>query len=131
MDHLAQAQRILREATVIDTLGGAIVHPTPYVAEGTYEENVLSYGWSAMNACLVSEPSYNATFDEVLNAMYENFLYFEMSPKVKHVETVDDLLAARISLLLHEQELSLSAYQILAVIGDLSVLENPTPEAAP
>ena len=95
MDHLAQAQRILREATVIDTLGGAIVHPTPYVAEGTYEENVLSYGWSAMNACLVSEPSYNATFDEVLNAMYENFLYFEMSPKVKHVETVDDLLAAR------------------------------------
>ncbi len=42
-----------------------------------------------------------------------------------------DLLAARISLLLHEQELSLSAYQILAVIGDLSVLENPTPEAAP
>ncbi|MGD9944948.1 MAG: dipeptidase [Burkholderiaceae bacterium] len=95
-DHLAEARRILQDTLVIDTLGGAVVHPTPYVEEGTtYEEQVLGYGWSAMNACLVSEPTYNATFDEVLKAMYENFLYFEMSPRVKHVETVDDLLAAK------------------------------------
>lgn len=94
-DHLAEAQRILKDAVVVDTLGGAIVHPTPYVEEGTYEEKVLSYGWSTMHACLVSEPTYNATFDEVLKAMYENFLYFEMSPKVKHVETVQDLLDAK------------------------------------
>lgn len=94
-DHLADAQRILRESIVVDTLGGAIVHPTPYVEAGTYEEKVLGYGWSAMNACLVSEPTYNATFDEVLKAMYENFLYFEMSPKVRHVECFDDLLEAK------------------------------------
>ncbi len=95
MDHLAQAQRILRDAVVVDTLGGAIVHPTPHVAEGTYEEQVLACGWSSMHACLVSEPTYNATFDEVLTAMYENLLYFEMSPKVQHVETVQDLLDAK------------------------------------
>src|SRR4051812_1924587 len=94
-DYNAEAQRIIRDAMVIDTLGGAVVHPTPYVEEGTYEEHVVGYGWSAMNACLVSEPSYNATFDEVLKAMYENFLYFEMSPKVRHVERFDDLLEAK------------------------------------
>ncbi len=38
VENETEVQRILREATVIDTLGGAIVHPTPYVAEGTYEE---------------------------------------------------------------------------------------------
>ena len=98
MDYFAEANRIIRNAIVIDTLGGAIVHPTPFVPEdSTYEENLLTYGWSAMNACLVSEPSYSSSFDEVLSAMYENFLYFEMSPKVKHVQNVDDLLAA------HEQ----------------------------
>lgn len=41
-----------------------------------------------------------------------------------------DLLDARVSLLLHEQEQSLSAYQVLAVIGDLTVLTT-TPETAP
>ena len=41
-----------------------------------------------------------------------------------------DLLDARVSLLLHEQEQSLSAYQVLAVIGDLTVLTTK-PEAAP
>ncbi len=94
-DFFADAQRIIQDSMVIDSLGGAVVHPTPYVAEGTYEEKVLGYGWSAMNACLVSEPTYNGTFDEVLRAMYENFLYFEMSPQVRHVETAADLLAAK------------------------------------
>ncbi|HEX5359851.1 MAG TPA: TolC family outer membrane protein [Fluviicoccus sp.] len=41
-----------------------------------------------------------------------------------------ELLSAKVDLLLHEQEQSLSAYQVLAVIGDLSVLTN-TPESAP
>jgi membrane dipeptidase len=91
----AQAREIINQSIVIDTLGGAVVHPTPYVAEGTYEEHVVSYGWTAMNACLVSEPTYNATFEEVLAAIYENLLYFEISPKVRHVETVDDLLEAK------------------------------------
>jgi membrane dipeptidase len=94
-DIRTQASAIVAQSLVIDTLGGAIVHPTPHVDEGTYEEQVLGYGWTAMNACLVSEPSYNATWEEVLAAMYENFLYFEMSPKVRHVETVDDLLEAK------------------------------------
>src|SRR5690606_18734700 len=96
IDHLVRAQRILKDALVVDTLGGSVVCPTPYV-EGntTYEEQVLSYGWSAMNACLVSEPSYTPTFDEVLKAIYENLLYFEMSPKVRHVEGVEDLLRAK------------------------------------
>ena len=91
----SQAREIINTSIVIDTLGGAVVHPTPYVAEGTYEEHVVSYGWTAMNACLVSEPTYNATFEEVLAAIYENLLYFEISPKVRHVETVDDLLEAK------------------------------------
>ena len=91
----SQAREIINKSIVIDTLGGAVVHPTPYVAEGTYEEQVVSYGWTAMNACLVSEPTYNATFEEVLAAIYENLLYFEISPKVRHVETVDDLLEAK------------------------------------
>lgn len=95
-DLKAQALDLIRDSLVVDTLGGAVVHPTPHVEEGTtYEEQVLASGWSAMNACLVSEPTYNATWEEVLAALYENYLYFEMSPKVKPVESVDDLLAAR------------------------------------
>ena len=90
-----RAREIIDQSIVIDTLGGAVVHPTPHVEEGTYEEQVVSYGWNAMNACLVSEPTYNATWEEVLAAIYENLLYFEISPKVRHVETVDDLLEAK------------------------------------
>jgi membrane dipeptidase len=91
----ANAREIINRSVVIDTLGGAVVHPTPYVESGTYEEHVVSYGWTAMNACLVSEPTYNATWEEVLAAIYENLLYFEISPKVRFVETVDDLLDAK------------------------------------
>jgi membrane dipeptidase len=91
----ARARAIIDRSLVIDTLGGAVVHPTPHVAEGTYEESVVASGWTAMNACLVSEPSYNATWDEVLSAIYENYLYFEMSPKVRPVEKVADLAAAK------------------------------------
>jgi len=94
-DLRTKAREIIDKSLVIDTLGGAIVHPTPHVDEGTYEEQVLGYGWTAMNACLVSEPTYNATWEEVLAAIYENFLYFEISPKVRHVETVADLLEAK------------------------------------
>jgi membrane dipeptidase len=94
-DQRANAREIIEKSVVIDTLGGAVVHPTPHVDEGTYEEQVLSHGWSAMNACLVSEPTYNATWEEVLAAIYENLLYFEISPRVRHVETVEDLLDAK------------------------------------
>lgn len=90
-----QARDLIEQSVVIDTLGGAVVHPTPHVDEGTYEEQVLGYGWSAMNACLVSEPTYNATWEEVLAALYENFLYFEISPRVRHVEKVADILEAK------------------------------------
>ena len=97
--HAETAKRLLRDTFVIDTLGGAVVHPTPHVEEGTtYEEQVLASGWNAMNACLVSEPSYNATWEEVLTAIYENYLYFEMSPKVLHVESVADLDRGGISI---------------------------------
>jgi len=90
------AQRILKESIVIDTLGGAVVHPTPYVPPGqTYEENMVGWGWNVLHACLVSEPSYSPDWDQVQQAIYENLLNFEMSPKVRHVETVDDIYAAK------------------------------------
>jgi membrane dipeptidase len=89
------AQQLLRESIVIDTLGGAVVHPTPYVADGTYEENMVAVGWNVLHACLVSEPSYSPSFQRLLMAVYENLLNFEMSPKVRHVETVEDIFAAK------------------------------------
>jgi membrane dipeptidase len=94
-DPLAAARQVLKDAIVIDTLGGAVVHPTPYVAEGTYEEKMVGEGWNILHACLVSEPSYSPTFEQLLDAVYENLLNFEMSPKVRHVEKVDDILAAK------------------------------------
>ena len=90
-----EAQRILKDAIVIDTLGGAVVHPTPYVAEGTYEEKMVAMGWNVLHACLVSEPSYSPTYTRLLGAVYENLLNFEMSPKVRHIERVDDIFEAK------------------------------------
>jgi len=90
-----RAKTILDGTIVFDGLGGGVVHPTPYVPDGTYEERLLGYGWSAINACLVSEPSYTPTFPELLSAIYENLLYIEISPKVKLVETLEDLKAAK------------------------------------
>jgi outer membrane protein len=40
------------------------------------------------------------------------------------LNTERELLAAKINLLLSEQEQSLASYQVLAVIGDLSVLDR-------
>jgi membrane dipeptidase len=91
----AEARRILAESIVIDTLGGAVVHPTPYVAEGTYEEKMVGMNWNVLHACLVSEPSYSPTYPRLLGAVYENLLNFEMSPKVRHVERVDDIFEAK------------------------------------
>src|SRR5262245_22623067 len=85
----AEARRILADSIVIDTLGGAVVHPTPYVAEGTYEEKMVSMNWNVLHACLVSEPSYSPSYPRLLQAVYENLLNFEMSPKVRHVERVE------------------------------------------
>jgi tripartite-type tricarboxylate transporter receptor subunit TctC len=42
-DLLAEARQVLDDAIVIDTLGGAVVHPTPHVADGTYEAGVPGY----------------------------------------------------------------------------------------
>src|SRR3954471_5352820 len=94
-DRLADARRVLKEAIVVDTLGGAVVHPTPYVAEGTYEEKMVAMGWNVLHACLVSEPSYSPSYPRLLQAVYENLLNFEMSPKVRHVERVDDIFEAK------------------------------------
>lgn len=94
-DHLAEAKNILDEAIVVDGLGGAIVHPTPYVTDKTYEETLVNYGWTAFNSTLVSEPSYTPDWEEVLNAIYENLLYFEMSPRVRHVERLQDIVDAK------------------------------------
>ena len=86
-----EARKVLQDAIVIDTLGGAVVHPTPYVPPGqTYEGNMVGWGWNILHACLVSEPSYSPTFPKILNAVYENLLNFEMSPGVRHVETVEE-----------------------------------------
>jgi len=90
-----KAWKVIRDSFVFDALGGSVVHPTPYVESGTYEEKVVSWGWSAMNACLVSEPTYNSTFEETLKAIYENLLNFDISPQLRHVETFEDLLAAK------------------------------------
>lgn len=90
-----RAKALLESTIVFDGLGGSVVHPTPHVEDGTYEERLVSYGWSAINACLVSEPSYTPTFQELLGAIYENLLYIEISPKVRLVETLDDLRSAK------------------------------------
>src|SRR6187401_335255 len=92
---MTTARQILADSIVIDTLGGAAVHPTPYVAEGTYEEKMVAMGWNVLHACLVSEPSYSPTYPRLLGAVYENLLNFEMSPKVRHVERVEDIAAAK------------------------------------
>jgi membrane dipeptidase len=89
------AQQLLRDAIVIDTLGGAVVHPTPHVDSGTYEENMVAAGWNVLHACLVSEPSYSPNFHRLLTAVYENLLNFEMSPKARHVERVEDIFEAK------------------------------------
>lgn len=94
-DALARARKILDDAIVIDTLGGAVVHPTPYVAEGTYEQRMVGQGWNVLHACLVSEPSYSPSYERLLMAVYENLLNFEMSPMVRHIERVDDILDAK------------------------------------
>jgi membrane dipeptidase len=91
----SSARQILDEAIVIDTLGGAVVHPAPHVAEGTYEETMVRHGWNVLHACLVSEPSYSPSFHRLLMAVYENLLNFEMSPGVRHVETVEDIHVAK------------------------------------
>jgi membrane dipeptidase len=93
--HLAEARKILKDAIVIDTLGGAVVHPTPSVTEGTYEEAMVGDGWTALHTTLVSEPSYTPTWEQVQRAIYENLLNFEMSPKVRHVEQLQDFYEAK------------------------------------
>jgi membrane dipeptidase len=92
----AEALGILEDAIVIDTLGGAVVHPTPSVPNGgSYEETMVSNGWNVLHACLVSEPSYSPTWEELQMAVYENLLNFDMSPKARHVERVQDILDAK------------------------------------
>lgn len=95
MAYREDAQRIIRESIVIDGLGGAVVRPTPKVEKGTYEESLMEHGWTAMNATIASEPSYTPTWNEALQALYENLLYFEMTPYAKHVETPADIVQAK------------------------------------
>ncbi|MCC7487098.1 MAG: membrane dipeptidase [Burkholderiales bacterium] len=94
-EHLARAGELLRESIVIDGLGGAVVHPSPHVAEGTYEQSLLGYGYTAINVTLVSEPTYTPTFDEVLAAIHENLVNFEINPTARHVEQAADILEAK------------------------------------
>lgn len=91
----ADAAALLRDTIVIDGLGGAVVHPTPHVADGTYEEALVRHGWTAFNACLVSEPSYTPTWEEALAAIYENLVYAEMSPGLRICEKASDLREAK------------------------------------
>lgn len=94
-ESLAAARALLVRSTVVDTLGGAVVRPTPHVAEGSYEQHMVAQGWSVLHACLVSEPNYSPTFDELLAAFYENLLNFAMNPHARHVERVEDIEEAR------------------------------------
>jgi len=92
---LNNAAQLLKESMVIDGLGGAVVHPTPYLAEGTYEDLLVQQGWTAFNACLVSEPYYTPTWEETLKAIYENLVYAETTPKLRLCEKVADLHDAK------------------------------------
>lgn len=94
-DTLARARRLLDESITIDTLGGAVVQPTPWVSGGSYGEALVRDGWSVLHACLVSEPSYSPSFHRLLMAVYENLLNCEMSGDVRHVETIDDIAHAK------------------------------------
>lgn len=94
-EHLEAAKKILAEAIVIDGLGGAVVHPTPPVAEGTYEQAVLRYGYSALNVTLVSEPTYTPDFDQVMRAIHENLVNFEINKSALHVEKASDIERAK------------------------------------
>lgn len=93
--HNEEAKTILDEAIVIDTLGGAVVHPTPSWGDPGYEAAMVGHGWNVLHACLVSEPSYSPTWEELQMAVYENLLNFEMNPKALHVETVEDIHTAK------------------------------------
>ena len=84
---LSDVTQLLKESIVIDGLGGAVVHPTPYIPEGTYEELLVQQGWTAFNACLVSEPYYTPTWEETIKAIYENLVYADVSPKLRLVRT--------------------------------------------
>jgi membrane dipeptidase len=94
-DRLAEAAQILADTIVVDTLGGAVVHPTPHVTSDTYEENLVRCGFSALHVTLVSEPSYTPTWEQVQHALYENLLHFAMSPKLRHIERVEHLYEAK------------------------------------
>jgi membrane dipeptidase len=94
-DISAPARDILKEAIVIDGMGGSIVNPTPHVAEGTYEDQLVGYGWTAMNSTLVSEPTYTPTYEETLKAVYQNLIYFDISPKARLVEKSSDIIEAK------------------------------------
>jgi membrane dipeptidase len=94
-DSLLRARQILDESITIDTLGGAVVQPTPHVGSGSYGDMMVRHGWNVLHACLVSEPSYSPSFHRLLMAVYENLLNFEMSGDVRHVETVDDIREAK------------------------------------
>ncbi len=94
-DHLADAKKILQDAIVIDGLGGAVVHPTPYVAKGTYEQSLIGYGYTAMNCTLVSEPTYTPSLDQVLRAIHENLVNFEINSTARHVEKASDIMEAK------------------------------------
>jgi len=90
------AREILGDAIVLDGLGGAVVHPTPAAPPGsTYEESLVGWGWNVLHVTLVSEPNYNPTWEQAQLAIYENLLNFEMSPKVRHVERVEDIFEAK------------------------------------
>lgn len=93
--HSAEARAILDSCIVIDGLGGSVVRPTPVVGQGTtYEELLVSQGWTAFNACLVSEPSYTPSLDETLTAIYENLAYLDGNPRLRLCETLEDIQAA-------------------------------------
>ncbi len=94
-DHLTTAADLLKATIVIDGLGGSVVHPTPHVEKGWYEDQLLAAGWSAFHACLVSEPSYTPTWTQVMAAIYENLVYLEASPRIKLCERADDIHEAQ------------------------------------
>lgn len=94
-NRLTDAEQLLKDNIVIDGLGGAVVHPTPYIKEGTYEELMVKQGWTAFNACLVSEPSYTPSWDETLKAIYENLVYLSSSTKLRLCEQLDDIYEAK------------------------------------
>lgn len=88
-----RAERVHREAIVVDGLGGRIYPESPTKQGKEYIVRLIEAGVTATNVTLAARVD---SFEAMLNAMYGYYNLFEWRPdKVVHIETVDDILQAK------------------------------------